>query len=184
MEEALLKRYIDYLDSLLDKDSREIFTNGGKEFASELMSRLFDNCENEARIYCQGFRKDLICEEPYWTSLQNYLNDPKKKLKVLVESSDHLNEDPIRLLFSTQKERNDDSIELRKINAGDKRHIEQTLDDNDCNFAVFDDKMFRFEYDPNGFKAFGSFNSPDRCRILTNLFDMVFKRAEIISCQN
>ena len=177
MEDQLLKKYTDYLDSLLEKKSGEVFTNGGKEYASELMSRLFNNTQKEARVYCEGFREDLIKTDPYWTSLKKYLEDPSKKLKVLVESSAHMMEEPIQLLLQTQKDRGDDSIQLRLIQKEDREFIERRLADRDCNFAVFDDSMFRFEYDPVGFKAFGSFNDPRKSAVLQQVFDKAFYRA-------
>lgn len=178
MEDQLLKEYTAYLDLLLKKGSGEIFTNGGKEYASELMSRLFNNTQKEARVYCEGFREELIKTDPYWTSLKKYLEDPSKKLLVLVESAAHMNEEPIQLLLQTQQERGDDTVQLKLIQEVDRENIERSLADHDCNFAVFDDSMFRFEYDPVGFRAFGSFNDPRKCAVLQHVFDKAFDRAE------
>ena len=73
--------------------------------------------------------------------------------------------------------RGDDTVLLRKVQDDDRKKIESSLSDHDCNFAVFDDSMFRFEYDPDGFKAFGSFNDPGRCDFLRRVFDDAFENA-------
>ena len=173
-----LEKYIEYLDELLKTKNSEIFTNGGAVYASHLMSRLFDNTQHMARVYCKGFREELICQEPYWSSLNHYLSDPNKSLLVLVETDDYISERPIQLLKTVRMNRGDDTIQLRKIQDSDRQFIELSLSDHDCNFAVFDDSMFRFEYDPDGFTAFGSFNDPGRCAVLQQIFINAFNRAE------
>lgn len=178
MEDTLLKKYTDYLDSLLKTQSEEIFTNGGKEYASQLMSRLLNNTQKEARIYCKGFREDLICEKPYWDALNNFLSDSGKKLSVLVESDDFVDARPMQLLKGKMAKRKDETVQVRMISEEDRRSIEKKFGDKDCNFAVFDGSMFRFEYDPDGFKAFGSFNAPDTCSVLTKEFDSAFANAK------
>lgn len=175
--EDMLKKYSAYLDSLIESDSGELFTNGGREYASLLMSRLFEKTQKDARIYCTGFRPDLICMEDYWSALKAYLQDANKTLKVLVEKNDYMHEEPIKLLKSIHQSRKDDSIDLRLIQEEDRNEISKKLNDSDCNFAVFDGKMFRFEYDPEGFKAFGSFNDPKKSEVLKSIFDTAFDRA-------
>ena len=173
-----LEKYIKYLDELLKTKSSEIFTNGGAIYASHLMSRLFDNTQRIARVYCKGFREELICQEPYWSSLKCYLNDPNKSLQVLVETDEYTSERPIQLLNTVRMNRGDNTIQIRKIQDHDRQLIESSLSDHDCNFAVFDDSMFRFEYDPDGFKAFGSFNDPEKSAVLQQIFIRAFNSAE------
>lgn len=176
-KEQLLKRYVEYIERLAREKSSEIFTNGGIEYASELMAVLFRNTEKEARIFCQGFKPELITTQPYWDALQTYLSDKKKTLKVLVESGDYIQERPIQLLREKMEDRDDDTIQLRIVSAEDRQKIYDGLDGTPCNFAIFDDNKFRFEYEPKGYRAFGSFNHPANAGVLIKLFDEAFAKS-------
>ncbi|MBR5087724.1 MAG: hypothetical protein IKX31_12050 [Muribaculaceae bacterium] len=177
----LLEKYVKYIEKLAKERSCEIFTNGGIEYASHLMAVLFRNTKSEARLFCHGFRPDLICKQPYWDALKDYLKDDKKILHVLVESEDFLNDEPMELLRRTKSNRGDDTIDFRLIGQKDCQKIFNVLNWADCNFAVFDHDKFRFEYDPEGFKAFGSFNHEKNCEILVNLFDEAFNNALLLN---
>ena len=169
--EDLLKKYIDYINKLAESKSPEIFTNGGIEYASQLMAVLFHNTEKEARLFCHGFRPDLICQQPYWNALQEYLQDDSKILHVLVECDDALHEEPMNLLRRTKERRGNDTVDYRLVKEDDREMIFRGLNGTHCNFAVFDNNKFRLEYDPDGFKAFGSFNHENNCKRLVDLFD-------------
>lgn len=177
-KEQMLRRYVEYIERLAKEKSPEIFTNGGIEYASQLMAVLFKNTEKEARIFCQGFKPNLIKTSPYWEELQKYLSDRSKSLKVLVESADYANEAPISLLKEIIEERNDDTIQIRVASEGNRKKIYEGFDGTPCNFAVFDDNKFRFEYEPSGYRAFGSFNHPSNAKYLIRLFDEIFAESE------
>jgi hypothetical protein len=176
----LLQEYRDYLQGLLDANSSEIFTNGGLQHASVLMSVLFENTKSGARVFSEGFKSELITTEPYWSILKKYVCDKTKSLNVLVENSNHLHEAPMQLLLEERARRSaDDSpIHIRLIGEKDKEHIFRELKCEQCNFAVFDEKMYRFEYDPKKYKAFGSFNHEANCSYLIGLFDNAFDKAQ------
>lgn len=174
----LLERYIKYIERLAKEKSTEIFTNGGIEYASQLMAVLFRHTENEARIFCQGFKPNLIQTEPYWSALNNFLSDSHKKFKVLVETDDYVTQAPILLLKQKQIERNNDgTISIRLVKEQDKQEMFKKLNGKPCNFAVFDNNKFRFEYEPDGYRAFGSFNNKENSQKLINLFDDAFEKA-------
>ena len=180
-KEQMLRRYVEYIERLAREKSPEIFTNGGIEYASQLMAVLFKNTEKEARIYCEGFKPALITTSPYWEALQDYLNESGKSLKVLVESNQYANDEPIRLLKEKIKERNDDSIQIKVVSEDNRKRIYDSFDGTPCNFAVFDDNKFRFEYEPSGYRAFGSFNHPSNAKYLKKLFDEVFAVSEMLN---
>lgn len=180
-KEQMLRRYVEYIERLAREKSPEIFTNGGIEYASQLMAVLFKNTEKEARIYCEGFKPALITTSPYWETLHDYLNERGKSLKVLVESNQYANDEPIRLLKEKIKERNDDSIQIKVVSEDNRKRIYDSFDGTPCNFAVFDDNKFRFEYEPSGYRAFGSFNHPSNAKYLKKLFDEVFVVSEMLN---
>lgn len=176
--DLILKNYQDYLEYLAKEKSDEIFTNAGKAHASILMSILLKYTRNEVRIFCEGFKPDLVTTEPYWSELNRFLEKRENKISVLVESSDYLNDNPLLLLRNKKTERNNDSIKVRLIQEEDKKHIFESLNTKHCNFAVFDNEKFRLEHIPENYQAIGSFNHPDNCNKLMRLFDASFQNAE------
>lgn len=176
-KEKFLKRYADYIRGLAEAKSPQLFTNGGIEYASELMAVLFENTNREARIFCQGFKPDLIKTQPYWDALHEYLKDTNKTLRVLVETDKYVQEDPLQLLMTEKANRNNDSIQVKLASKDTIQEIYGKLSGRPCNFAVFDDEKFRFENEPDGYKAFGSFNRQDYAGVLITIFDDAFNKS-------
>lgn len=175
--EEFLKRYTEYIKGLAKAKSPQLFTNGGIEYASQLMAVLFENTNEEARIFCQGFKPELITTQPYWDALQKYLKDENKVLKVLVETDKYAQNEPLQLLKETKEKRGDESIQVRVASDDTIKEIYDKLSGNPCNFAIFDDNKFRFENEPDGYKAFGSFNRKDYAGVLITIFDEAFKKS-------
>ncbi len=177
-----LKEYREYLEKLVAEKSPQLFSNGGKEYASILMSILLKNTTNSVCIFCEGFRPLLIKEKDYWEALNAYLSEKERTLRVLVNSNSFVNEDPLQTLFKEQKNRNNDNtIQVRLISDNGREIIKNQFNGALNNFAVFDQDMYRLEYDPEGFKAFGSFNQPEDANILLNLFNNVFEESAPIN---
>ncbi len=177
------QKYRDFLEDLAWNESSDIFSNGGIDYASILMSVLFQHTEKEARIYSIGFRPDLITSDPYWPALKTWLSDPKHELKVLVETDAFLHEEPLQLLQQIKVERNkhgiNSTIIVKQISNDSRTDIIQKYGEP-CNFAIFDNNKFRYEYDPEHFKAYGSFNQPENCRVLIDDFDNAFDASNAI----
>lgn len=172
--QEILSSYRKYLEGLAASSSSERFSNGGKEYAPILMSVLFDNTQSIARVYAKGFRPELITKPVYWSSLQKFLSK-YKTIQVLVETADYRNESPIQAVKAASEQ--NPNIGVRLITDEDKRVFEETLGGH-ANFAVFDTNKFRMEYDPEDFKAFGSFNDPETSGKLITLFDNAYNNGE------
>lgn len=181
VKEDFLKRYAEFIRGLAEARSPQLFTNGGIEYASQLMAVLFENTNKEARIFCQGFKPDLITTQPYWGALQAYLNEKDKTLKVLVETDEYAEKEPVKLLKSEMAERNDDTIQIKVASKDTIHEIYEKLNGGPCNFAIFDDDKFRFENDPDGYKAFGSFNKKDYAHALITIFDEAFNKSDALN---
>lgn len=172
-----LSDYRQYLEELAAKKSNILFSNGGKEYASILMSVLFDNTSKEAVIFCEGFGPELVRSDDYWKALTKYLSEGKN-LKVLLNNTCHLEDEPIKKLFEEKREREDpESIQIKTITPEGRQQIEEQFNGSINNFAVFDTEKFRLEYDPAEYTAFGSFNRPEDAHLLRELFDRVFNLA-------
>ena len=182
-EKEILNEYEKYLKRLIETESEELFSNGGLKHASILMSLLFDNTQNEVRLFCNGFKPDLITTEPYFSSLRKYLSDRKKSLSLLVEVTDYVDKDPFKLLINEKKNRGgvQDSGNIVYKQISEEAKNEMFKGRIPFNFAVFDDKRYRFEFDPKSYKAVGSFNSVEKCRGLIGLFDKAFETAKEIT---
>lgn len=176
-KENFLERYAEYIRGLAEAKSPQLFTNGGIEYASELMAVLFENTNREARIFCQGFKPDLITTQPYWDALNEYLKQEGKTIRVLVETNEYVQNRPLQLLMAEKAKRNNDSIQVKLASQETIQEIYGKLSGRPCNFAVFDDDKFRFENEPDGYKAFGSFNRPDYAEVLIAIFDDAFNKS-------
>lgn len=180
-QEKMLEEYENYLKELVVKGSGEIFTNGGIKHASVLMSVLLGSTTDHALMFSEGFCSDII-QNPYLSALERYTDNKQRGLKILLESDEYVDANPIRRIREKSRERagGDKRIEIRVIREDDKRRIFKSLKCAQCNFSVFDDKMYRFEYDPKHYKAYGSFNHEGNSAFLTHLFNEAFANAEVI----
>lgn len=168
-----LEEYREYLEELAESKSTDMFSNGGKEHASILMSVLLQNTNKVALMYCEGFKPDLIATQPYWDALNEFLKNPEHELHVLVQSERCQDQKPLLMLHEMINQ-GSTNILVKKISKTGKAIIEERYGEDPCNFAVFDDEKFRFEYNPTEYKAFGSFNKPDECRDLKDVFVRAF----------
>lgn len=171
-----LQEYSLFLKDLAKSQSSDIFLNKGIEHASILMSVLFERANNCVRIYCNGFGETLICENPYWDALIKYLEkDVNNTLSVLVETNEHINEKPLLTLKEHIQMRANNTIQVKLLSEEGRAIINERFGKDHCNFAIFDTNKYRFEYDPEKYKAFGSFNQPKNCDILIDIFDRAFE---------
>ncbi len=171
-----LEEYRTYLNKLVEAKSPLLFSNGGKDYASILMSILLKHTKKSIHMFCEGFKPDLIKSPEYWNALKKYLNQKGKELHVIVNSEDYVTEEPLKALFEEQKKREfDGTIQVRLISEKGRNMIKDQFNDALNNFAVFDDDMYRLEYDPQNYMAVGSFNQPNDVCLLQTLFKNVFE---------
>ena len=179
-----------------------IIPNGGLPYAAILMGVMFKHCRGMARIYCHGFKPELVCELPFWTEFCDYIRNPKNCLYALVDSTEWIDERPMKLLKQLKEERSiteqvieykrrkegkgnkkvkkvkdiiipDTSIIVKQIHPDSAKMIAKRYGES-IHFSVFDNEKFRYEYDSENYKAYGSFNQPDNCKYLIETFDQAF----------
>lgn len=179
-----------------------IISNGGLPYAAILMGVMFKYCNGIARIYCQGFKPELVCKLPFWTEFCAYIKNPNNCLYALIDSTEWINEKPMKLLKQIKDERSkteqvieykkrkngkwdkkakkvkdiiipDTSIIVKQIHPDSAKMIAKRYGES-IHFSVFDNEKFRYEYDSENYKAYGSFNQPDNCRYLIETFDQAF----------
>lgn len=179
-----LQDYEEYLETLATNESPELFSNGGVDYAAILMSVLLKHTKKEALIFSHGFKAELIMKQPYWNTLIEFLKNPEHKLSVLVETDNFVKEGPMQLLKEINKSRKTsgkgNQIKIKLLSPKAKKIISNKFGEEPCNFAIYDTDKFRFEYDPVEFKAYGSFNQPENCKVLTRIFNKAFKESEVL----
>lgn len=169
-----LNEYQLYLENLVREKSSVTFSNGGIEYAAVLMSILFKNTKHSVCMFCDGFKPELIKNDIYWSALNEYLEDKSKKLIVIVNTDAYIHEEPLQALHNAQQARGfDKSIMVYKIDKEGREMIKRQFNGSLNHFAIFDDDMYRLEYAPLEYKAFGSFNNTSHVDLLRSLFDSV-----------
>lgn len=168
-----LEEYRRYLERLAENRSTDMFSNGGIKHTSVLISVFLQSTNSIARVYSYGVKSEWMPTDSKWYGLTDYLNYPKHKLLLLVENPNCIDDEMLRIIKESRS-CNKDTIQIRQISEKGKQMIVDKLGQDSCYFAVFDNDKFRFEYEPENFKSFGSFNKPDDCKILIELFDSVF----------
>lgn len=177
-----LNEYESYLENLVREKSSVTFSNGGIEYAAVLMSILLKYTKHSVCMFCDGFKPELIKNEVYWKALNEYLKDKSKKLIVIVNTDAYIKEEPLQALYNAQQARGfDKSIMVYKIDEEGREMIKQQFNGSLNHFAIFDDDMYRLEYAPTDYKAFGSFNNTSHVKLLRSLFDSVIEHSTSIA---
>lgn len=167
-KEQELKAYEIFLRKLAVSNSKDRISNGGKDHAAVLYSVLLDKTDHEVRIFCQSGASAVWHDPRFEEAMCQFLANPDTSLKVLTAGAPALDE----------KWTNRNNVTAYHINNEDKEAIYCHFRNDHCNFAVFDSKRYRYEYDCEHFKAYGSFNDPETAREMIGLFDSAFHAAE------
>lgn len=187
--------------------STEIFNNSGEIHASILMATLLANTEKKLNMYCQGLRPGILCgmnegdgmglEGTYWQTFRSFFNEKISKnnfgensVRILIQKVDWVDYQPFKVVRSALKSCNTGKckkIVVKLIEKENEKKIESLLgniknndkesDESDYNFSVYDDKAFRLEYEPNKYRAIGSFNCESWSSQLNGIFDKAFSSA-------
>ncbi|GEM_PF-3438340 len=203
LEEKNAEEYIKYIQNLADKrDPSDIYYNEGKPYASILMATLLCNTHTSLKMYCTGLRPGILCgkyegdgkgyEGAYWTAFKDFFTESniKKisnkhgKIQILIQKKNWIGNLPFKRVFDCQK-KCPGTIEVRWIKKKGISNLFSILHNNNSigkdNFAIFDGRAYRIEYDPDRFMASGSFNDVEMCTFLSKIFDKEFESATEIT---
>lgn len=201
-EEKDIASYKDYLNRLAQQNpaSQDIFTNKGEAHASILMATLMANTERRLDMYCTGLRPGILCgvdegdaegfKGSYWDEFKRFFQETllsdnfvNNSVRLLVQTDRFINNAPFRIVGNALRNPQTQSkIQVRLISEESKKRIEDFFGNQDCpnvnyNFAIFDGKAFRLEYEPDSYRALGSFNNPSWGRLLSDMFNEAFNSA-------
>ncbi len=200
--EKELTFYQAYLDDLANQKptSSDIFSNKGIAHASILMATLMANTEHKMDMYCTGLRPGILCGKDdndesgfrgaYWIEFKKFFLETIKSpdygensIRILIQKDDWIENAPFRVVGNALRDSiTANKIQVRIITEESKVEIENFLGkpDNDkinYNFAIYDDKAFRLEYEADSYRALGSFNSSSWCNLLSSMFEKAFEKA-------
>jgi hypothetical protein len=170
-----LKRYREYLKFLVRNNRPDIFTNGNTDHAATVLTEMFNNAGVSAIMLCHKLSDDIFTEE-YKEAFKNFISQTDHNTRILVKSDADCDQG----FFSDLLKRTE-NVEIRVASKKAIKDISGTIGFNDCDFAVFDGKMFRLEYNAQQRKSIGSFNDPQIASNLTQQFDKHFIGATL--CQ-
>lgn len=204
-EEKQSSDYIEYLNNKVKnriKNKGDLFYNEGKTYASLLMATLLSNTHDSLKMYCTGLRPGILCgkhegdglgyEGAYWEAFKEFfteynINNFKGKIQILIQTKKWLHNLPFKKVFEC-KRKCPGKIEIGWIRKKGIGNLFAPL--NYCrglgknNFAIFDERAYRIEYDPDRFLANGSFYDPKMCSFLAGIFDEEFKNSQQICSEN
>ena len=170
-----LEDYKKYLVGLLETKSPDIIFNGKVEYAAVLMSSLFESSNKEILMYSTGLKPNLTEKDDYLISFKKYI-EKDGKLKLLVQTTEYAEKSKAFSFLLDRQKKGNRNIEIKIIDPDYKKEMLKELNSDDCNFSVFDDKMLRFEYVPDEYKAFASFNDPVMAKRLSEVFYKAFDK--------
>ncbi len=202
-EEKKISFYQTYLDNLAQGDSvsSEIFRNKGEAHASILMATLLANTVESLKLYCRGLTPGILCgknendgtgfEGAYWYEFKRFFDNTIKSVRfqnnsvqILIQEDRYLDNQPfLKVKQALQDPETKNKIKVKKITSDLKKEIDSFLGNSkgeNYNFAIFDGRAFRLEYNPDTYQAIGSFRSLSWCDLLGALFDKAFDQAEEI----
>ncbi len=170
LTEKEAKEYREYLEKLASVKSAEMFSNGGRDHAVVLYSVLLENACLHARFFCESGMSAIWTHPTFKSALVNALRKADFKVDVLTRNQA---EPDFEWLPAELKNK----VRVKTISKEKLGIINSHFKTDSCNFSVFDNEMFRFEYDVVNFKAYGSFNEPAIGQSMVALFDDCFDAA-------
>lgn len=207
-KERKIGSYQIYLNELAQGDSisSEIFTNRGEAHASILMATLLANTTKSLKLYCRGLTPGILCgkdegdgtgfEGAYWNEFKRFFQETimsntfgPNSVEILIQEQKWIYNQPFNIIKKSMLNSSvKGKIKVKQIAYNSKDQIEAYLGrkngtimkSGNYNFAIFDGKAFRLEYDTKDYQAIGSFNNPSWCSLLTALFDYAFYNAKEI----
>lgn len=172
LTEQEAKEYRDYLEKLAKCKSSKMFSNGGKEHAVVLYSVLLNHTKEKARFFCEGCMSVIWQHPVFRSALADALRKDKFSVDILRKYRTDVYPD-----FSWLPEHLREKIDVRTVTESGLERINDHFHTTSCNFSVFDKEKFRFEYDVENYKAYGSFNEESIAGSMVSLFERCFSEA-------
>jgi|SRR6185437_15436092 len=166
-----LKLYEKLIDEKASTNSVDILPNAGKYHAAIAMSKLFDKTKDRVKMVVGSFDGEISDQGIYLKSLRDCL-DRNVKFQILFLNTANKDSQAYSLLSQKKEDGGDITVGTARPD-----FINQlSKDGSPKHFAVYDDKMFRFEKDTKNYLALFSFNDKTIAQILSDIFDAEFQK--------
>ncbi len=176
-----IQDYIDMLNSLIAKNSPLIINNSGLEHAKALTSAIFRNAK-KINMLCGGFNSVLADSQEYRKELLFFIEKETSEINILIESHNE-NSETLNLVLEKKRAYPNKKISIRALSQDDVvfKNLKSNNKDMPVHFMTANDQIFRLEYNPERFTAYGAFNRPNDVQLLNNIFFEMFDKSSIIN---
>tara|TARA_R110002020_G_scaffold11155_2_gene42308 strand:+ start:361 stop:855 length:495 start_codon:yes stop_codon:yes gene_type:complete len=148
--------------------STKEFPNKGPQHASIVLSNIFEIATKEINMLTGNLDATVI-KKDFMTALTSFLGKENTVLNIIFTDGTLMNKDIVEQLKKFEN--------VNMFNAPNDMNSKYLSGEN-FHFTVADKSMFRFETDTDKFKAWCSFNSPNKATSLNNLFEKIKTGAE------
>ena len=176
-----IQEYISTINSLITSNSSLVINNSGLEHAKILTSAIFRNAK-KINMLCGGLNSDLANLPEYKAEFFNFIDKPDSEIKIVFESN-RGNSEILDFLLEKKKSDPLKNIEIRLLAIGDPtfQNLKLNNEGNSIHFTTANHNIYRFEYNPSKFTAYGSFNRPEDVNKLNDLFFKMFNNGTTIN---
>jgi len=166
---------------LAEAEQSDLIKNKGLDHAACLMSTIFDNSKS-IKMLSGSLSKELTDKEEYRNSLANFLKKEEVSFQLLLQNNPPKEDRSDALLSILSKSKDNDKIEVKFLNESKVYDLlKSSNDENDVHFTLGDKNKYRYEYQPEEFRARASFNDIDTNSVLQQYFDKMYINAETIA---
>jgi len=167
-KEEVSEEYRESIKWLAKNRINEVFYNSDERHAVVIFSEMIKNSENYVYVVCKNMNKKVTCDDEYCDAVRKFLsNDKRHEMKILItDYKESFEKSKIANVFRNYT----DQVEIKYFEPRAKIFIE----DSPVNWAVADDRAFRFEENEDDCVAIGNFNNPFMAGKLKESFNTFF----------
>lgn len=154
-------RYAEFLKETASNNENKFLTNGGKNYAILLLKELLRNTRYVARIFCNDDNIDIWSDKEFVDFINNIVTEKQIVLRILTTNR----------MFFDNLPFSKNNVFISEISEKGLKSIYDHFKNENCSFAVFDNKGFRYEYDSKEINSYANFNDKEVATLLINLFE-------------
>lgn len=188
LSEGILKKYDDIYINLLEEYYQSIrflsenslsleFNNKDANHGVLVMSTLFQQAENEIRIFAGDFKGD-ICDNDYYIKSLFEAIERGVKLDIVFENNPNKSSKCYQELLK-QKQNKQNKVNIFQLNEKYKKELVDKVGQL-LHFTVIDKNKFRYETDKNEYKAYCNFDDKDNSEILISNYEKLINNSSSI----
>lgn len=173
-----LKEFRERVKQLAKDKSSDLILNKGVGHAACLLSAIFENSQ-EIKMFSGSLSKELTDNDEYIQSFKKLLDNCSSfELLLLNNPKKEERSSALKLVLNSK----DPKIKVKYVKESKVYSLlKESNENNDVHFTLGDNNKYRYEYEPNLYRARASFNDINTNSILKKYFDNMFASAEEIN---